>query len=436
MIDQRSEETELTPVEESRRYVSVDMLRGVAVLGILAMNVVAFAWPRPVYDTPTLAPCHTRLDLAIWMLTYIVFDTKMMTIFSMLFGAGLVLTSNRAEEQGRSFGRIYYRRVYILLLIGMVHAYAIWEGDILVLYAICGFALYPFRRLPGPTLVAIGVGLLLLAIPAWLAIRAIINVMDDSVRKVEAGVIESGPTLALAKLRKGLHYDDPTRRKHFDEAIEVHRSGYRRIARHRAPEVFENQILGVLLEGWWQVGGRMLIGMGLMKLGVFTARRSRADYVRMAAAGYGIGLPLVVVDIIIDLRHDFFINDDLAYATGGWWLIREVSGPFLTLGHVAVMMLIYQSGAAIGLTRRLAAVGRMALSNYLMQSLICTTIFYGYGFGLYARVGRTGLALIVLAIWAFQLWLSPVWLARFRYGPAEWFWRSLTYGTSQAMRRP
>ena len=175
--------------------------------------------------------------------------------------------------------------------------------------------------------------------------------------------------------------------------------------------------------------------MGLMKLGVFSAQRSKQFYQSLAFAGYGLGVPLVLADIAVNWHYDFFKQDSLRYVTGGWCLIYELSSPLVTLGHVGVVMLLYQSQTWPRLTTRLAAVGQMALSNYLMQSLICTTLFYGYGFGLFAKIYRPGLALIVLAIWILQLWLSPIWLKRFRFGPAEWVWRSLTYGSFQPLIR-
>ena len=131
------------PVSSADRFKSVDLLRGIALLGILAMNIVAFAWPTSVYSTPTLAPGYSWADLAIWMVQHLIFSTKMMTLFSMLFGAGLVLMTERSEARRSAFGRTYYRRIFYLLLIGLIHAYLIWDGDILVIYAMCGFALYP-----------------------------------------------------------------------------------------------------------------------------------------------------------------------------------------------------------------------------------------------------------------------------------------------------
>ena len=169
--------------------------------------------------------------------------------------------------------------------------------------------------------------------------------------------------------------------------------------------------------------------MGLMKLGVFSAERSRSFYAWMAILGYGIGLPLMVFDASGLIRHEFKLD----YMLHGGIFYNAFGSLVVALGHVGLIMLIVQSGALAWLTRRLAAVGRMALSNYLTHSIVCTTLFYGYGFGLFGQINRTGLAAIVLAIWIFQLWISPIWLKHFRFGPAEWLWRSLTYWKLQPM---
>jgi uncharacterized protein len=192
------------------------------------------------------------------------------------------------------------------------------------------------------------------------------------------------------------------------------------------------QTVGFLLGGFLFAASRMFLGMGLMKLGVFGGERPMRFYARTAALGYGIGLPLMVVDAVEQVRHGF----DDAYLLHGGELYNDLGSLVVAMGHVGLLVLIVKAGALGRLTRRLAAVGRMALSNYLMQSIVCTTLFYGYGFGLFGRVGRPGLCAIVLAIWAVQLVASPLWLGRFRFGPAEWLWRSLTYGKLQPMRNP
>jgi uncharacterized protein len=167
--------------------------------------------------------------------------------------------------------------------------------------------------------------------------------------------------------------------------------------------------------------------MGLMKMGVFAARRSWRFYVWMVVLGYGLGLPLVGYDTYALIQNDFGYKTFLP----SQYLFNYLGSVVVALGHVGVVMLICKAAAIPWLTRRLAAVGRMALTNYLMQSVICTTLFYGWVFG---TLNRTALAGIVLAIWVFQLLISPLWLRFFRFGPAEWLWRSLTYWRWQSMR--
>ena len=189
--------------------------------------------------------------------------------------------------------------------------------------------------------------------------------------------------------------------------------------------------MGFILGGFWLAGGRMLIGMGLMKLDVFSGRRSRRFYLWLALLGYGIGLPLVAYDAYKLIRTNFGFRFQLH---GGIFL-NFFGSVLVALGHVGALMLIFKAGRLTWLTSRLAAVGRMALTNYLTHSIVCTTLFYGYGFGAFGHVNRTGLAGIVLVIWIVQLLVSPIWLERFRFGPAEWLWRSLTYWKLQPMVR-
>ena len=175
----------------------------------------------------------------------------------------------------------------------------------------------------------------------------------------------------------------------------------------------------------------MLIGMALMKLGVFSAARSEVFYRRLAAIGYGVGLPVVVVSCfqLAENRWDALYMQQ----QGLHW--NTVGGVLVSLGHVAIVMLICRHRGWPPLQARLEAVGRMALSNYLLHSFVLTTVFYGYGLGLYGQVDRPLQLVLVLAMWALQLWWSPLWLERYRFGPAEWLWRSLTYRRRQPMRR-
>ncbi|MFO0910651.1 MAG: DUF418 domain-containing protein [Isosphaeraceae bacterium] len=420
------------PVQPGERVASVDVMRGVALLGILAMNIVGFAWPFSVYSIPTIDPDAGSLDVALWAFNHLVFDTKMMTTFSMLFGAGLVLMGDRAEARGAKLRGVYYRRVFWLLVIGAIHAYLIWDGDILVDYALCGFVLYPFRKLRPRTLILTGMIFNLLLVPLLLGVRFVgLPYIERTARRYEEiQRRQERPTWWQHKMHKaweGISKDKPPTREDLLRAVVRHRVGYFEMVKHRAQELIWAQTLGFVFGIWWMVGGRMLVGMGLMKLGVFSAACSRSTYLRMMILGYGIGLPLMAFDCWHEISNNFFLSQRLQHALAGWPLLSLYGSIPVVFGHIGAVMLICQSGAILWLTRRLAAVGRMALSNYLFDSIVCTSIFYGYGLDYFGAIHRPMLYLIVLTIWTAQLLISPLWLEVFRYGPAEWLWRSLTY---------
>ena len=175
------------PVEGNERVASVDVIRGVALMGILAMNIVNFGWPGQIYSIPIMTPDYDWGDMGLWGLNHLIFDTKMMTLFSMLFGAGLVLMSDRAEGRGAKIRGVYYRRVFWLLVIGLIHSYFIWDGDILVMYASCGFLLYPVRKWSPKTLIIVGVCLNLIFVPLLLGFRFVgLPFMQRTAERVEA----------------------------------------------------------------------------------------------------------------------------------------------------------------------------------------------------------------------------------------------------------
>jgi uncharacterized protein len=366
---------------------------------------------------------------------------KMMTLFSMLFGAGLVLMGERSDQRGSSLRGVYYRRCLWLLVIGILHAYFIWFGDILVMYAECGLIIYLFRHWRPRTLIPVGIAMLCVLVPIVVGFAAGFDFVESTAQKAEAAE-KAGkqPTRFQAwiyhdvwktKILPELDPNSPKRVEAFEKSIKLHRGGYLEIMKERSKKLVVAQTVGFLLAGFWLAGGRMLIGMGLMKLDVFSGRRSRRFYIGLMLLGYGIGLPLVAFDAYESIRTDFGFR----FPLHGGIFLNYFGSVLVALGHVGALILIYKSGQLTWLTARLAAVGRMALSNYLMHSIVCTTLFYGYGFGMFGHVNRTGMAGIVLVIWIVQLMISPIWLERFQFGPAEWLWRSLTYWKLQPMVR-
>jgi uncharacterized protein len=309
------------------------------------------------------------------------------------------------------------------------------------MYAECGLIIYLFRHWRPRTLIPVGIVFLCVLVPIVVGFAAGFDFLETTAKKAEAAEkAGQSPTRFQAwiyhdvwktKILPELDPNSPKRTEAFEKSIQLHRGSYGEIVKQRAKKLVFAQSLGFVLAGFWLAGGRMLIGMGLMKLDVFSGRRSRRFYIGLALLGYGIGLPLVAYDAYMLIRTNFGFRFELH---GGIFL-NFFGSVLVALGHVGVLLLIYKAGRLAWLTTRLAAVGRMALTNYLTHSIVCTTLFYGYGFGAFGHVNRTGMAGIVLLIWIGQLLFSPIWLDRFRFGPAEWLWRSLTYWKLQPIVR-
>ncbi|WP_405232331.1 DUF418 domain-containing protein [Lentisalinibacter salinarum] len=422
------------PVTVAERITAIDTLRGVAVLGILVMNVYAFAMPFAAYTNPLIMGGEEWYNLGTWFFTHLLFDQKFMTIFSMLFGAGVVLMAGRAEERGVGFAGIFYRRQLWLLLIGVAHGYLLWFGDILFHYALVGMLLYPLRHRAPRTLIVVACLLLPVSLLMNYAGAEYMEEEQAATRPLqeqrdagEALTAEEEARLEAAEAMRS--FVAPTA-EDVQADLEAYRGSYGEIVEHRAPMVASMQFQGAIAFALWRVGGLMLIGMALMKLGVLSARRSPAFYRRMMIVGYGLGLPLAAFSGWNLWQHEF----DGLYAFRVGMIPNYFASILVAFGHVGLVMRIVQSGALAALMRRFAAVGRMALTNYLMHSLILTTVFYGYGFGLYGTVPRFWQMAFVAAVIGLQLWLSPIWLRNFRFGPVEWLWRSLTYWRRQPLK--
>lgn len=439
-VVEESSQPRLDPVAVSERFDTVDLLRGFALLGILAMNIVFFGWPGPAYDNPTRGGGFEGLDRMIWVFNHLFFDMKMMTLFSMLFGAGLIMMAERSQQRGASLTGIYYRRCFWLLIIGMVHAYLIWSGDILVMYAECGFVIYLFRRWWAWAQILTGILCLCVFVPMVLGLAYGFDFLERTAEQARtAEAANQQPTRFQAwiyhdvwktKILPKLDRESDKKKESFEKALAVHRGSYFEIVKDRAAKLFWGHTLGFLMGSFFMAGGRMLIGMGLMKLGIFSGQRSILFYWILMILGYGIGLSMLIYDTNERIESNFGFR----FQIHGGVFLNFFGSIIVALGHVGALVLIYKYGLFTLFTSRLAAVGRMALSNYLTQSIICTTLFYGYGLGWYGTVNRTGLLAIVLIIWFIQLTISPIWLRHFRFGPAEWVWRSLTYWKWQPMR--
>jgi uncharacterized protein len=336
-----------------------------------------------------------------------------MTIFSLLFGAGIVLFTTRVEAKGQRAGWLHYKRIFWLLLIGLAHAHLIWPGDILVLYATCGTIVFLFRRLAAVPLIAIGVLSLAFGSIIW---------------QVFGWSVQFWPPEAVATI---IAEDWRPTAENLDKEIVTYQGGWLTQMQERVPTALIFETLFALLWGLWRAGGLMLIGMAFFKLGIVTGERTPSFYGRMFALGAIPGLALILYGVSQHFAAAWaFPYSMFAGSQFNYWGSLLLSG-----GWIGMVMLAVRTHALPAITSRLGAVGRMAFTNYLMHSIICTTIFYGHGFGLFGEVSRVGQAIVVLAVWTFQLIVSPIWLRHFQFGPFEWLWRSLTYGRMQPFRK-
>jgi uncharacterized protein len=424
------------PLASGERIASIDVLRGFSLFGILWMNIVAFALPGAAYGDPTIAGGAHGADLVFWFVSQVLVEGKMRTIFSLLFGAGVVLLTTRAEGRGAGVltADIYYRRTIWLIVFGLLHAYLIWSGDILYGYGVAALFLFPFRK-QTPRFLIIA-GLLLLAIIVPKSILEGRRIASLRAAAAAADALAARGTALTDEQREAQADWDNLRKDMKPSPAEIaseiadHRAGYWTLFPRRMDEVYEGESKEYYRFGFFDVAGMMLIGMGLVKLGLFSAARSRRFYVVLGLLGYGIGLPINIFMANWNLAHRFDPAEMFVGFSG-----YDIGRLAVALGHVVVVMLICRSGHLRGATARLAAVGRMALTNYLGTSLVCVLLFEGFGLGLYGRLGRAQLLFIVLPVWLAQAILSPFWLRRFRYGPMEWLWRSLTYWSWLPMRR-
>jgi len=391
----------VAPVQASTRIRSLDVLRGVGVLGMLVVHIQIFAFPSLARWKPTVYGHLLGLNWWEWLAMSVLADGKFISIFAMLLGVSIIMQSGRVGDQAISAWRAHVRRMTALLGLGLVHAYFIWYGDMLVPFALSGYLVFFARRLS----------------PRWLLVLGGLALATASVLSVGLTWItaQSYPA-ALAAWRA--QWTPP--RAVIALEIAQYRGGWVEQMGHRVPAALEMQTVQLLLRLLWQMTGLMLIGMALFRLGVLSAARSRVFYLALGAFGFGGGILLISLGIWRsfatgwDLLDYMLVSQELRY-----W------GNFLVaLGWTALVMLLCQRGWRL---RPVAAVGRMALSNYLLQSVICTTIFYGHGFGLFGRVDRAGQFVFVLGIWAFQLLASSAWLGYFAVGPVEWVTRWFVY---------
>lgn len=403
------------PVRAGERAASIDVLRGFALLGILAVNIMIFAWPFDATMNPSLAAPYEGGARWGFAAMSVLFFGKMVFLFSMLFGAGVTFYSRKFEGDRLTAGAgLWYRRMAILLVLGLFHAFILWYGDVLVWYAFVGLtALWWLRKLP----TAAKLTLFVLGVLWYAAVSGGFFWLDAQFSQ------DYDPELPW--------YATPDA---FETEMAIYTGelgGFGLQVLHRMLMcVFMYIILLPLIMGPYLLGV-MLGGQALTTLGVLTGKAPGKVYAAMAC----LGLPIGVLLGLLGLGNTEAMM--LEGAGVSVWRVAAgtLAGPVLGLGYVGVLVGLWKMGVLGPVGRVLAAVGRMALTNYLLQTIICTTLFYSHGFGLYGTIPYPQLWGVVAGVWCVNIALSVVWLRFFRFGPAEWAWRCLTYLKLEPIRR-
>ncbi|MFN0106567.1 MAG: DUF418 domain-containing protein [Bryobacteraceae bacterium] len=426
----------IEPVRQTERIASIDALRGFSLLGILLLNIVSFGLPFAAYMNPTVYGGSTGPDLTVWLIAQTFFDGKMRCIFSMLFGAGAIILLDRAERRGAGIeaADIYYRRTMWLIAIGLVHAHLIWAGDILYGYGVVGLLLFPLRRLSAKALLITGSVLILLhslqGVGAGIGIG---EMRDKALAAAKTEAAGGNPTEAEKKALqewKQLGEMFEPAKADVEKQVIAHRGGWLKNLPLRSGEaaMFEFTMFFQFL--FLDVLAMLVMGMGLAKAGVFDASRGYYFYAVLTIAGFAIGVPLNYWAAQQWMATGFTAPAYFTYLGS-----TADAGRFsVAMGYTGLIMMASKAGLTF-FTGPLAAVGRTALSNYLLTSILCTLFFNGYGLGYFGKLARHELYWVVLGMWVVNLTFSPIWLRYFRFGPAEWLWRSLTYWKKQPMRR-
>jgi uncharacterized protein len=432
------------PVAPTQRIAALDVLRGFALLGILVLNIESFSGPAALHDVPlgvakpAFVGWHATLDLVIFAIKWLFFEGKMRTLFSILYGAGIVLITSRIEARGPSAkaADIFCRRNMWLLLFGIVHGTLIWQGDILSQYALVALlVMFPLRHVAAKRLIVAG-----LVIGVLGGTLGVVRAMDVpqvlSAERLRAeGAVALAEGYAPSPAQKAA-IEDEAKAKAAEPAgiqrsIAQGRQPYLDSVPSRASGYFDFVVM-LFRSGWiLEVTGSMLLGMGLFKSGFLTGARSRATYLTTALVGYGFAAPIVLTGVAMVVAKGFTV------ASVTRWIYQPYAVEIFAgaIANASAVLLIVKSGWLRGMTAALANVGRTAFSNYILTSLLCQVLFAWGPWKLYGALDYYQQIYAILGVWAVNLVVSALWLRAFTYGPLEWMWRSLVYWRRQPMRR-
>ena len=433
----------MAPVAQADRIGTLDVLRGFSLMGILVMNICEFAYGGVNYTFPlsTVKPVfsgpHMAGNTALWFARWIFAEGKMRVLFSMLIGAGVILLLERAEKRGAGLraADIFTRRNMWLVLLGMLHGYLLWDGDILFYYGLAALLfLLPFRnvrvrRLVWTAGVLLFINSLLVFGGQYIGMVKGKEAADKANAKLARHQVlsedEIGALKSWSKQQEGWRQSP----KKQAEDIAAMQKGYLGVQGHNAGNVLKNEVFGAYF-GFGDWVGMMLLGMALYKNGFLPGRLTSRTYALVAAICLPLSWGVTGIGAFEAWAGHFDMFKSFAWLQFPYDITR-VSG---ALGNAALLILVVKAGRANWLTRPVAAVGQMALSNYLLTSLTMSFVFRWGPWHWFDSVDYCKVYLAVACMWAFNMAFSTLWLRSFRFGPVEWCWRSLTYWKRQPMR--
>ncbi len=374
------------------RNVTLDFVRGVAILGILLLNISAFGLPKAAYLNPAWSGSASLSDAWTWALLDLLAQVKFLTLFALLFGAGLQLLLPRGKRWIQS-------RLTLLALLGFIHGLFFWDGDILLAYALVGLVSWRMVREAHHVKSLFNTGVVLYL--TGIAVLVLLGMISGT-----------AANRSWAPDAANLQYEQYWKLHGGMEAVS-----------NRADMLSDN-LLALGAQYGWQLAGMMLMGAALLRSGwlkgQFSLRHYRRTGALLVAAGMAVNLPAIFAQ--------WYLAWDYRWCAFLLQAPRELSAPLQAIGYAALAWGYWPQLCRFRLVGAIACVGRMALTNYLLQTLICTTLFYHLG--LFMRFDRLQLLAFVPPIWAINLLVSSLWLRRFRQGPVEWLWRQLTLRSS------
>jgi uncharacterized protein len=428
--------SEPAPVAGDDRIGMLDTTRGIAVLGILMMNITGFGLPN-AYDDPTVWGGDSPADIGIWRVMALLFEGTMRGLFTLLFGASALLFLQRhaARATGRRPTDLYFRRTLWLIAFGLLNGYVLlWSGDVLFYYGIAGLVLFVFRNLSPKRLLLLAAAFMivqtLISVVEWRDFQHTQQQAQAATARQAAGQPLSAADFAALEAYSELEADWRPDRDDLEKMVASIRESYAWAFHVLSAHTWFMQTEFFFRHGIVECLGMMLLGMALLKLGVLTGASSTRTYVIIIVVGYAIGLTVNVFEIRA-VENSGFEPERMVRS----FMTYDLGRIPMTLAHLGVIALLCRTAWLAGLARLFAATGQMALTNYLSQSALALFVFTGAGLALYGQLSRFELYYVVAAIWLLQLTWSPLWLRHFRYGPAEWIWRSLTYWRWQPLRR-